>query len=268
MAASDRCGLPSVPALALLLALLPPFAVALDKGPMLMREGRFKEAEALYAERASQNASDAEARLNLGISRLRLGDFGGADTAFSEAIAANPTFAEAVARAWKAEGARAIRDGKPERALALYAKALLIVPSEAPELGGELLEAANAIRDENERARLVSRAARWTGADAAVKRSAEYYKRKLGQPRTTSLDETGWAKIGKLKTGDRLYYLSPEPIRQKDAASLRILPVAVEIPLRLTVEEKDTKGTGETEILLGRHEKPAKVYFWLMPGGD
>lgn len=266
MAAYDRTMMAA--AVALMLSLLAAPVMAVDKGAVLMRDGRWREAEAVYAERAAKSGSDAEARLNLGVSRLKQGDYGGAESAFAEATSLNPTFSGAVARAWKTEGDSALKNDKPDRALALYAKSLVIAPSEARELGEKVLDAANGIRIETERARIVSRAARWAGADYAVKKSSEYYRTKLGQPRTTSLDEAGWAKIGKLKTGDSVYYLSPEPVRQKDSSSLRILPAAVEIPLRLTIEEKDTKGTGETEILLGKHEKPAKVYFWLMPGGD
>lgn len=266
MAASERIH-SLLAALLLVPTLFSSPALALDEGASLMMDGRWREAEKHYAERAGRNASDADARLNLGICRLRLGDFGGADAAFADAVAANPTFSQGVARTWKMEGTRALKDGKPDRALAFYAKALVLTPSEAPALGTELLEAADRLEDETERARIVSRAAKWAGAEEAAHRSALYFRKKLGPARSASLDETGWAKIGKLRTGDRLYYLSTEPIRQKDGGSLRILPATVEIPLRLTVEEKDTNGTGETDVLLGKHEKPARVWFWLMPGG-
>lgn len=242
-------------------------ARAADEGLALMREGKWKEAEKIFAARAVKNASDAESRLNLGVCRLKLGDFAGADAALADAVAANPTFTDSVARAWKNEGSQALKEGKPDRALALYAKALVLTPSEAPLLGRELMEAAAGMTDETERARIVARAARWAGAEAAAEYTARYFRGRLGPARTTSLDASGWARIGQLRPGDTVYYLSTEPLRQKDEGTIRILPAAVELPVKLVIEEKDTKGKGTTEFWLGKHDKPAKVYFWLLPGG-
>lgn len=255
-------------AVALALSLAPAgVATASNEGELLMREGRYREAAKIFEAKATKNASDAAARLSLGICLLRLNDFQGADTALAEAIAANPTFTESVSRAWKAEGATAIKQGKPDRALALYAKALLLTPSDAPVLGKSLIEAADALDDEAARARIVARAAKWAGAEYGAERSAEWFHKKLGTARKTSLDEEGWANIGTVRPGDAIYYLASEPVRQRDAGTIRILPSAVEAPMKLIVESKDTRGAEKTEIWLGRHDKPAKVYYWLIPGG-
>lgn len=249
----------------ILIASLPCHAAA--EGELLMREGRYRDAAKVFSAKAAKNASDGASRLNLGICLLKLGDFTGADAALADAVAANPNFTESVSRAWKEEGAASIRQGKPDRALALYAKALLLTPSDAPELGKNLIAAADALEDETARARIVARASRWAGAEYAVESSATWFRKKLGLPRKAALDEEGWANIGAVRPGDAIYYLSNEPVRQRDAGSIRILPASIEAPLKLVVEVKDTLGAEKTEIWLGKHDKAAKVFYWLIPGG-
>lgn len=161
-----------------------------------------------------------------------------------------------------------MRDKNLARTSASFTKAVSLDKTLGQQLGIDLIKAADLLTDENERARLVKRASSWSGSAYAALRSASYYARKFGPSRKLKLDEPGWvALVEGLRPGDVIHYVSSEKLQQKDAVSVRILPAAVELPVKLAITAGDVNETGETTLWVGRADKPVEAWFWILPGG-
>lgn len=215
--------------------------------------------------RCATAAADASASLRRGRAALSAGDYGSAEEQFSEAVRLDPETKASVGTAWRDAGKRAIDAGNAERAAALFSKAFYNDPTLGPEVGRLLLAAAATIPEEEARARLVVRATVWSGAEAVLEATAAYLEKTLGPPRRVYLEYPGWVELAKVKPGDELIYLSAQQIRQRDGATVRLLPASVESPVRYIFVSEDMGGASESQVSLARDRYPAKICVWLIP---
>jgi tetratricopeptide (TPR) repeat protein len=251
--------------LAITAAASTPLRRALDPATDLMESGQWAEAAHALDSKIQQNPDDHDAHLRRAICAINLKDYPRADKGFATAVKLDPTRKPQVARVWREEGMKALTTGRTSTASALFAKAVYFDPSLAKGLGMDLVRAADIIKDDVERARLLSRATDWVGAQEVFEASGLYYKRKFGPARQVFLENPGWAELSIVKPGDEILYLAPFEIRQKDKGTIRILPPAIEAPIRLTFEHKDMGGQGSTKVWLARHRTPARAYIWIIP---
>lgn len=239
-----------------------------DTGASLMAKGRYREAAEYYRNRVAERPGEPATRLRLGICLLKIKNYPEADTAIDEAVEKDKTLAVEAAGAWEEEGRAALTEGMKERALGMYLKAAYYSPALKQELGAELLKAADRETEPDARARIVSKITEWVGRADATSASAAWFSRKFGPPREVNLDIPGWAILTTLKPGDEIYYLSAEPLRQKNEGAVRILPEAHALPVKLVIEKSDTGGKDRTPVWISKHLKATRVYLWIIPGGQ
>lgn len=239
-----------------------------DTGAALMAKGRYREAAEHYKNRVEERPDEPVTRLRLGICLLKIKDYGEADRHIDQAVEKDKSLAAEAASAWEEEGRAALASNEKERALGMYLKAGYYSPKLRPALGMELLKAADGETEPAPRARIVAKIADWAGRAETAKASAEWFAKKLGPPREVTLDIAGWAQLATLKPGDEIYYLSAEPLRQRNEGAVRILPEAHALPVKLVLEKRDTGGKDKTPVWISKHLSPTKVYIWIIPGAD
>lgn len=241
---------------------------ALDPVVTLIEEGRWQECADKLDSTLKEAPQDHNLHLRRGKCALGLMDLTTATRHFSRALSLAPTLEKEVGASWHEAGLTALEGGEADRAVAMFAKAFSHNRELGPSLGRLTIETAQKLDDEARRASYMTRAVAWSGPGPVLEAGIAYYSRAFGPPRKVYLDNPGWAPLARLRPGDRILYLSEQPFKQRDAATMRILPAAVTNPMALTLEERDTGGGTDTEVQLGRHNLPARIYLWLIPSGD
>ena len=240
-------------------------APRMEEARKLMRQERWEGAAALLTRQLEEKPLDATAHLLLGRTLLAKGDLPLADRHLTDAGNLDHALRPEVAKVWAEEGKRALATGNLERAGATYAKAVALTPTLGPHLGRELLAATREEADPLRRARVVQRLMDWVGDQTILTASVEYYKRQWGPARTVDLSLPGWAELPRLQAGDKVHYLAEHALRQRDNATIRILPAAVVAPVTLTIEPRDMAGKADTLFTLAQHQIPTRVYLWIIP---
>lgn len=249
-----------------------PAAATLDKTDAARRaealmDGKHWQEAAAVLDKALLTASEYhDLHLMRGRCALGLMALSEAGEHFARALSLSTGLEGAVALGWRDAALQALEEDKLDRAVAMFAKAFYHDRALGDELGALTIGAAQEVTDEDKRAGYLTRAVAWTGTRPVIEASIAHYSRTFGPPLKIYLENPGWVDVARLNPGDELLYLSEKQFQQRDDATIRIVPVAVTQPMKLTVTERDTKDAADTLIRVARHQLPTSAYIWLLPG--
>lgn len=208
---------------------------------------------------AAECRAGAREDFEAGRKALSGGDFIAAKAGFDSALVTDSSFGKAIAAEWLAAARSAVSSGDLTGAAGLYAGAVALDKELGPKAGAEILAAADAISSEDERARVVHGAIAWAGAQKVAEATARWRAKTWGEPIEVTLETDGWAVFGEVGKGDRLVYVAPLPLTQRNGDIIRILPESPERTFELAVE------TPRAPLKLKKRDAPQTAYIWIFP---
>lgn len=190
---------------------------------------------------------------------LSEGDFLAAKKGFDSALAADPSLSLKIGDEWMKAAQKSVAGGDYIGAAGLYAWAGALDPKLAQKAGEELLAAADAMKDEEQRARVVHGAIGWVGAQRVADATARWRAKIWGEPTKVLLETDGWAVFGEVGVGDRLVYVAPAILTQRNGELIRLLPASADRTFELLFDSP------RAPLKLKKKDEPQTAYIWVFP---